>query len=226
MIKRTTTYDSKVFKEFTRLDKENHHSVVHFYELHEDEVNGMNLEERFVMLVGYANALFEIDSFKRYCNVANEIIELSISQNIQFYNGEDVYLKTLFQKAKSHYSLLEYKDSEHIVKELTRMVPNHKPYHQLLFFSMLRQRPNGVKKLLNLGIVLYLIGVALIVVDVSLSYFIEKIQFISPLYIALLSISVVTLLGGVLAHRVFVYFKVLQIRNKAKAFRKRKKDSL
>ena len=79
-----------------------------------------------------------------------------------------------------------------------------------------------VKKLLNLGIILYLIGVALIIVDVAIGYFITKLSFISPLYIALLGISVVTLLGGVLAHRIFVYFKVMQIRRQAKVIRKKK----
>ena len=217
MIKRTSTYDSKIFKEFTRLDKENHHSVVYFYELHEDEVLGMNLEERFVMLAGYANALFEINSFKRFCQTADRILEISISENIQFFNGEDIYLKTLFQKAKAHAALLDYPAAEHLASELTRLMPNHKSYYEFLFQCRVRQRPKSVKKLLNIGIILYLIGVALIIVDVAITHFATKIAFISPLYINLLAISVLTLLGGVLAHRLFVYWTVQQSRYKAQS---------
>ncbi len=217
MLKRPDTYDSKVFLEFSRLDEENFRTVVHFFEKNQEAVITMNFEERFIMLLTYANALYEINAYKRHLRVADEIIELSITHNIQFFNGEDIYLKTLFQKAKSYFHLHEYKASEHVSTELVKMVPNHSPYSKLLNKCLIRQRPAYVKNMLASGVFLYLLSVVFVVVNILVikSLFPEYHPGMEVARIAIFVGGLSMLVLAMVLHHFNVFSHIRSIKHKA-----------
>lgn len=217
MLKRPTTYDSKVFLEFSRLDEENAPSVVHFFEQHQEEVLTMNFEERFIMLLTYANALYDVNSFEKHIIVADDIIELSIVHNIQFFNGEDIFLKTLFKKAKSYFQLHHYKKAEHVCRELVKLIPNHQPYSQLLRKSMIRQRPVLVKKMLATGVFLYLLSVVLIVINLLLvkPFSGPVLGMMVGFHKVVFMLGIGCLLSGVAIHHIGVYNHIRKFKRNA-----------
>ncbi len=218
MLKRPTTYDSEVFKEFNRLDEDNFQSVVHFYEQHKQDMITLNFDERFIILLAYSNSLYEINAYKKHLQVSDEIIERSIYHNIQFFNGEDIYLKTLHQKAKSYFHLHEYDSAQHIAQELVKIMPGHKPYTQLLNKCLIRQRPKVVKRILAAGVLLYLISVVLVVVNILLvkpisEVSVQPMEFLRKgIFIAGIS----ALLFGIILHHAIAFIQIKRIKSKAK----------
>lgn len=217
MLKRPDTYDSKVFLEFSRLDEENFRSVVHFFEKHQEEVVTMNFEERFIMLLTYSNALYEINAYKRHLRVADDIIELSITHNIQFFNGEDIYLKTLYQKAKSYFHLHEYESAEHVSSELVKMVPNQTSYSKLLNKCLIRQRPNFVKRMLASGVFLYLLSVVFVVINILIvkPSFPEYHWGMETTRISIFVGGIAMLILAMVLHHFSVFNRIRKIKRKA-----------
>jgi len=219
MLKRPTTYDSEVFKEFNRLDEDNFQSVVHFYEQHKEDMVTMNFDERFIIHLAYCNALYEVNSYKKHLKVSDEIIERSIYHNIQFFNGEDIYLKTLYQKAKSYFHLHEYESAQHVAQELVKILPGHSPYSQLLNKCLIRQRPKLIKRFLAGGVLLYLLSVVLIVVNILLvkpisEASVEPMEFLRKgIFLA----GILVLLFGIVLHHFLAFLHIKKIKSQGKS---------
>jgi len=219
MLKRPTTYDSEVFKEFNRLDEDNHQSVVHFYEQHKDDMITLNFDERFIILLSYSSSLYEINAYKKHLKVSDEIIERSIYHNIQFFNGEDIYLKTLYQKAKSYFHLHEYDSAKHIAQELVGMVPGHRLYSQLLNKCLIRQRPKLIKRILAAGVFLYLLSVVLVVVKILLIKPISEagVQPMEFLRKGIFVAGISALLLGIVLHHFLAFIHIRKIKTQKKS---------
>jgi tetratricopeptide (TPR) repeat protein len=117
------TYHSQVFRNFKAIDALEYRKIVHFYERYEKSVLQLDFEEYFEMVVAYAQALFEVESYRKHIMMADVVIETSISQNITHINKEEIFLSTLFQKAASYYQLQDFAKAEHTLKELIKLQP-------------------------------------------------------------------------------------------------------
>jgi len=218
MLKRPTTYDSEVFKEFNRLDEDNFQSVVHFYEQHKGDMMTLNFDERFIIHLSYCNSLYETNDYKKHLKVSDEIIERSIYNNIQFFNGEDIYMKTLHQKAKSFFHLHKYNASQHIAQELVKMNPGHKPFSQLLNKCLIRQRPILIKRVLAAGVLLYLLSVVLVVVNILLVKPISEVS-VQPMEFLRKGIFIAgigMLFFGIVLHHVLAFIQIRRVKLQAK----------
>lgn len=218
MLKRPTTYDSAVFKEFNRLDEDNHQSVVHFYEQHKEDMMTLNFDERFIILLAYCNSLYEINAYKKHLRVSDEIVERSIYHNIQFFNGEDIYLKTLYRKAKSFFHLHEYDSAKHIAQELVKITPGNRSYAQLLNKCLIRQRPKLIKRILAMGVFLYLLSVLLVVVNILLVKPISEasVQPMELLRKGIFVAGIGSLLFGIFLHHFMAFLHIKKIKSQAK----------
>ena len=175
MLQKKSKYQSKVYRDFKTLDKRNFHAIVRFYEEHLPKINQLRFEEAFVMQLSYAMALSEVGLYEKHLYVADNIIETSIFNNIQFHQGEDIYLKTLLQKAQSFYQLQRFSEAEHILKELIKLSPTHKTYPKLLRQCLAKDGAVYLQSIQSAGIFMVLIFAGLWVINILVirNFFLE-----------------------------------------------------
>lgn len=128
----STTYYSKIYRDFFALDFELPRGVVYFYELHEDVILALRHEEYFDILVAYTQALFDSEAYSKYVLMANVVIEESLLQYSKLSDGTDVFEDTLFHKSIAHYHLAQYDDAAYLLHELMRINPSENAYSSAL----------------------------------------------------------------------------------------------
>lgn len=209
MIKKFT-YQSKVFRDFEMLDKQNFHGIVRFYEENETAINTLTFKEYFTLQTNYAHALFEVGNYEKLLVISKRILEISIIHNIQYHEGEDIFLKTLYQKAQAHYHLLHTKEAVHVFKELIKMKPNDTRYKDFLTACYLRHRPEYIKNMMAIGILMYILSSAVVALDILVvSHFYNAYSSsMQMLWIVILVSGLVMLTAGFLVHRIDVYQRV------------------
>ncbi|MFK7934278.1 MAG: hypothetical protein AB8G22_12270 [Saprospiraceae bacterium] len=140
------TYRSKIYRDFQEIQQNSSwHSVTRFYEKNEGRILSLDFEEHFDLMLCYTGALFEIGAYRKHILMANTIIEISITQNIDHWNGDDIYTKTLFRKAASHYNLSEPKKCEHILRELIKMDPQDEDSITFLKRCLRNEQPKYIQ---------------------------------------------------------------------------------
>lgn len=213
MLHRKTSQHSPVFKDFETLGKQNYHEIVHFCERNRDAMFQLNFDEFFIMELAHCNALFEMKYYKKHIFIANSIIELSILNNVQFYQGEDIYHKTLFQKAQAHKLINDVPQAIHIAKELLKMTPNSKEYHQFLKVCYTKSGTKLLENLKNYGALLCFVSAGLLVLNLLIvePLFPQLIQPINIIVIIGFIIGGLSLVGGLTIHH-------WQARRKLQAF--------
>ncbi|MFQ5445501.1 MAG: hypothetical protein ACE5FF_01095, partial [Saprospiraceae bacterium] len=118
-----STYQAKVFHDFQAIDPKEWRTIVRFYEEYESEIKNLDFGAYFEMVTAYTNALFEIGAYEKHIPMADTVIELSVMNNVRFFNGEDVFHKSLFKKAASCYHTHQLEKAEYILRELLRIDP-------------------------------------------------------------------------------------------------------
>ena len=194
---------TKLYLSFKEIEEGEYHTIIRFYEAQTAAIARLSFERHFEILVDYTNALFEVGTYDKHLVAANQVIQLSIKQNIQFYRGEDIYFKSLYQKAASHYNRLEYDEAIHILKELIKMAPHHELSIQFLKKCLNHSQPRYIKVARATSIFLFL-GAAVITAT--------EVMYIHPfspsytdsfeqLRFATLGIGFLVLIGTFLYHR-------------------------
>ena len=74
-----STYHSKIYRDFKALDERAYRDMVRFYEEREDDIKGLEFQEFFELLFAYADALFEIGSYRKHLLLVDYVIECSIT---------------------------------------------------------------------------------------------------------------------------------------------------
>lgn len=126
------TYQSQVYQSFREIQPKAYRVIVRFFEEHQKSIERLEFEEYLELLFSYGNALFELGAYTKYLAVADGILEQSISNNIQFIHGKDIFCETLFQKGASHYNLMEYDKADHLIRELIKIEPTNEVAIKLL----------------------------------------------------------------------------------------------
>lgn len=164
----------------------------------------LELEESFDMLLAYADALFEIGDYEKHLEVADRILEESVMQNIKFFNGEDIFQKTLFKKAASNYSLYEFEKCDYILREMLKIDPYDKDGGLFLKKCLRNMRSQVIKKSRAISVFLLIVSALLICLEflVVQSFFPNHSEVFAFIRIGTLVLSVSLLLGGELYHRI------------------------
>ena len=192
-----------MYRDFKDIDGSEYHTLIRFYEAKKSDINHLTFELYFDILVDYTNALFEVGAYTKHITTVNQIIQLSIEYNIQFYRGEDIYFKSLYQKAAAHFNLLEQDEAIHILKELIKIAPYHGLSILFLKKCMHRSQPNYIKIARATSIVLFLGAAIITAIEVMV------IHPFSPMYttifeqfrFATLGLGIFVLVGTFLYHR-------------------------
>ncbi|MEM6321860.1 MAG: hypothetical protein AAF960_29640 [Bacteroidota bacterium] len=160
-----STY-KKLYRDFSDIEEGAYHTVVRFYEAKVKEIDRLDFSTYFEITLAYTTALFEIGAYQKHIEEVDKIIQLSIAHNIQFYKGEDVYFKSLFQKAASFYNTLAFDKAEYILKELIKMAPYHGLSIRFLRKCALRRQPTYIKTARAASIACFLLAALLAAAEV------------------------------------------------------------
>ncbi len=133
----SSTYHSRIYRDFKGLAGNDYRGQIRFYEKWETEILKLEFEEYLELVIDYANALFETGAYSKHILMADVVIELAILQNIRSYKQEDLYRKFLFRKAASLYNLRDFQAANYILRELIKMDPQDVDY--LRFFEKCRR---------------------------------------------------------------------------------------
>lgn len=201
-----STYHSKVYRDFKEIDAVAYRQIIRFFEKRESAIGKLEFSEYFELLVAYVDALFEVGAYQKHILMVDSVIENSIAQNIHFYKGRDIFSNMLFKKAAAHYNLLQYKESEYILRELIRMDPYDKEVIIFLKKCLRRKTSKLVSVARASSIFLFLLTAFLISMEVLLirPFFRMHASLIENSRITMFIIGLVILIGGDLIHRLSV----------------------
>ena len=203
---------SKLYRDFKDIDKDAYHTIIRFYEAKQMAISRLPFDVYFDMLVDYTSALFEVGAYTKHITTVDKVIQLSIAHNIQFYNGVDIYFKSLYQKAAAHYNCLEHDAAIHILKELVKIAPYHNLSILFLKRCLYRSQPKYIKIARATSIALFLGAAIITAIEVMI------IHPFSPTYANLfeqfrlltLGFGIFVLLGTFLYHRYYINYQVGQ----------------
>lgn len=211
-----------MFKNFKAIDTGEFRQVVWYYERHQKAILALEFEEYFEMLVAYTHALFQVNEYKKHLEMADIVIEISIIENINYVNGEEIFKRILFQKAASHYNILEYKKAIHVLRELLKIEPDN--YENRLFLEkcLRDNKPEIIRLTRAVGVFLFLFSAFTISIEVLVvrNFYPEFTYFIEIFRNTAFGLGLLTLLGGIIWDRWWSFREVRRFVQEAK---KRKK---
>lgn len=165
MIFSQPTYHSKTYRAFKDIDAGDYRTITRFFEEHEGTIGSLEFEEYFELRVCYAAALFEIGAYERHLQQVDYILETSITHNIQIFQGEDLFCRTLFQKAASNFNLLEYDKAEYILRELIKINPSYPNTDLFLQKTIYQNTPKLIRTTRAISIALFLLSAFVISIE-------------------------------------------------------------
>ena len=165
MPKLTSAYSSKIYRGFKEIETHEYLSLVRYYEVYENEIKQLGFSEFFELLITYTEALFEVGAYQNHCSMVDLAIEISIVNNIKFYNKKDIYYELLFKKAASCFNLLKYNEAEHILRELIKIDPQNDLSIRFLNKCLHQKKSKFVRNMRALSIILFLLAALVISIE-------------------------------------------------------------
>lgn len=206
----SSTYQSKLFRDFKAIEATAYRQIIHFYEKQESHIHNLEFEEHFELQTAYVNALFEVGAYHRHLLLVDVVIEMAITNNIEFYKGEDIFLKMLFRKAASFYNMLELDKAEYILREIIRINPWDKDAITFLKKCLRRQQPKYLQASRAISILLFLMAALVIAAEVLVvrPFYPIYTSAIEQSRFGLFGLGVIILIGADLIHRGYVENRV------------------
>lgn len=152
------SYYSSVHANFRAIRTGDWQAVIRFFEANEREIRAQDFEAYFEMLDGYATALFEVGAYKEHAQVADEVLEGCILENVEWAAGQAIFRKTLFRKATSCYHCLELGKASHALRELIKIDPTDLSAVALFKKVLRKETPNYLRRTKAAAILLFFIS--------------------------------------------------------------------
>jgi len=207
------TYSSKIFISFKAINHRDAKAIVRFYHQNKTRIHELRFYESFVLQLRYTSALHDLGAYEKHLLEADNIIYLSIDNNIQYYQGEDIYQKTLIEKAQSYYFLGDFKQAKHIYLELIKIAPNNKKYAKALMQVLLKTDANYIENILLSGVftLLFSIGFATLYL-LLFDYVVVYQQLFSNIIASSFILGLLSLISGLFLEKTILEKKVETIR--------------
>lgn len=120
------TYKQEIYLQFKELDRTSLRNIVQYVEKNRDAIEDLDSEEFFEVYATYCRALFDLGNYTRYITESEQLLFLSIDQNIYEFEGEDIYASTLFRKAAGLFNLGNHTEAKQILIQLLKIDPENK----------------------------------------------------------------------------------------------------
>ncbi len=159
------TYHSRFFEDFRAIESNDWRTQVRYFEEHEASINTLEFKEYFELLYCYTNSLFQIGNYEKHLLKADAVLELSVMNNIVFFNGEDVFRNTLFKKAASCFHTHRLEQCGYILKELLRIDPYDRNSALFLKKCLRHIHPPFLKQARAISILFFLASALIIFVE-------------------------------------------------------------
>lgn len=216
-----STYHSKIYREFRAIEGTEWRTVKRFYEEYRTEIKNLEFDEYFEMLLAYTNALFEIGLYEKHMAMADTVIEISMMNNIKFFNGEDVFRKSLFKKAASCFHTHQLEQADYILRELLRIDPYDEDAALFLKKCLRRMRPLLVRQARGLAMFFFLLSALVICVEMLAirtfhHAYIDEVELVRNVSFVL---GIGVLVGGFVLHR---WRSVKEVNNFVSVLKKRR----
>ena len=210
---------NKLYQDFIGIEEGAHRMLVRFYEAKAEEIARLDFDTYFEILVDYTNALFEIGAYTKHIEQVEKILQLSIEHNIHFYKGEDIFCKSLFQKAAAHYNMLEFDRAEYVLKELIKITPTNELAIRFLKKCLYQSRPAYIKYARAISIACFLGAALVTAIDLIFihPFATNDTHFWEYLRLDICGFGILLLGGSFLYHRLRVNFQINHFVQKVKA---------
>ena len=189
------TFHSPLYRDFKEIDANSFRTIVRFYQEYESEITALNFEEYFDLLVNYAHALFRTKAHGKFIRIADTILQLSITENIRFWNGEDIFYGTLLRKAACHHYLLELDACDKLTRQLVGMDPAEKEAQMLMRRNLRLMRSDFVRQGRAVCIVALMVSAVIVLAEVLVvrSFYPEWLDAVQSLRTGVFLFGVATL---------------------------------
>jgi tetratricopeptide (TPR) repeat protein len=191
----------RLYRNFKAIEAQDFYGIIRYYERYEDDLRALDFEEYFECTLAYADALYETGAYQQNVVMCDHLLELVIMQNLETWSGEDVFIKLLYKKAGALYRLQEYRQAEHVLRELIKIQPAEQRSARLLLRSMLHLKPAWLMRIRAISIVLVLSAALVIVAEICVfPFFSDYIEEARIFHNFLMILGGILLFGGEFRH--------------------------
>lgn len=194
---------SPIYRQFRSIEAGDYRTVRRFYEEFEPQIRHLEFEESFELLLAYSEALFEIGLYEKFLPVADKVIDATMSSTLKFFQGEDVFQRTLLRKAESHFNLYELEKSEYILRELLRIDPYDEESSELLIKCLQKMRSPLARRTRAVAMFLFLLSALVICLEMLAvrPFYEDQINTVEYIRSGIFGLGILFLGGGELLHR-------------------------
>jgi tetratricopeptide (TPR) repeat protein len=209
-----------LYKDFKQIPSQSFREKIRYVDYRKDLIDQLSFAYMIDIKISYVFALFEIGSYERFLEKADEIIEQVIMHNIYYHDHQDVYSELLFRKAASLYNLGALDEAILIIDQIISINHEHKFAPAFLQKCLTLQRRHRRSWMQAVGIMLLLAGVGFIALEVLVvkPFFPNLITTANSFRTALLIPGVAVLVWAEIYNRLSV--KILVIEKVRKSYSK------
>ncbi|TVR77782.1 MAG: hypothetical protein EA409_11230 [Saprospirales bacterium] len=123
---------NNILKKFQQEGLESYRSIVRFYEHNSVEIDALEFKDFFSVYIEYVDALYEIGAHHKFIKLADEVIELSVLNNVSFFEGKDVFEYFIYKKANALINIGLLDQAEKVALELLKIDSDNQRYRALV----------------------------------------------------------------------------------------------
>ncbi|MDX1701809.1 MAG: hypothetical protein R3250_14380 [Melioribacteraceae bacterium] len=120
------------YLDYFNIESNNFTERISFYEQNIDAVRHFETLDKLEIELDYLVCLFEIGKYKKFLEKVDKNIIQVISENIDRFQGKNIYNELLFKKAACLYNIGELDQALYIATELIKINPDEKLYKSFL----------------------------------------------------------------------------------------------
>jgi hypothetical protein len=152
------TYRLGLYRNFKSLAPGDFYGVVRFFEAHEEALFALDTEAYLDCALGYTNALFETDDYRRHNVMCDHLIQLIMAEGIYSWGGEDLFSQLLHKKAQALYRLESWPEAIHVLRQLRKIEPDNPEVTALLKETLLELMPPVRRRLRAVALLLLFVS--------------------------------------------------------------------
>lgn len=156
----------RLYRNFKSIEVNDFHGIIRFYEQNEDGIRALEFDEYLGCTLTYTNALYEAGDYGKHLVMCDYLLELVIMQNVEHWDGNDIYHHLLFRKSTTFYFLQEFGKSERILREIIKIYPHDHLAALYLNKAMLLQKPGWLYRARAASVGFALLAVAVIALEI------------------------------------------------------------
>lgn len=152
-------------RQIRNLRSDAHRPVIHFFEKHESAIRSLDADEYLDILLIYLYALFACGEYTRFLERVDEGLLLSLDARLQTLDEGEVYHHLLFRKAAASWHSGDLPATEHILRQLLRIHPQHPLADRFLTRCLAAGRKTQRQHIRAATILIFLLSVVVLAME-------------------------------------------------------------